>query len=396
MSTNPYGEVNWKRLADLNKAKLKELLTQAGLDGLLAVTMDNWRYITAVPVPRSIAYYSAHLAFLIPREDEPVLLPMESRADMIRKYAPWYKDVRPMPFRGTREALQPLGAGEWVRILAGVIDDYGLSRGKIALDPGTPFCIKDALSARLPRAQFSDAGDILRKARVTKNEEEIKAIGQACVIGEMGMSKGLAMIREGVREREIAGAIESVFRTQGAEGPINTPFVAAGDHEFLGYIYSSDRVVRNGDLVRIDTGCSYGGYYSDFSRTLYVGSPDDELTRVYRAVYEGLKGAEDAVRPGIKNTDLHKLINETIKSQTKGKYSIGWFVGHGLGVGVHEDPMIGPAGEVEEMTLEPGMYFCLEPSVRVPGKGLIGLEDDLIVTENGSEVLTRTAFRLAK
>ena len=65
-------------------------------------------------------------------------------------------------------------------------------------------------------------------------------------------------------------------------------------------------------------------------------------------------------------------------------------------MGIHEDPMIGPAGEVEEFVLEPGMYFCLEPSVRVPGKGLIGLEDDLVVTETGSEILTRSPFSLTK
>jgi len=229
---------------------------------------------------------------------------------------------------------------------------------------------------------------------VIKNEEEQKAIRIACRIGMIGVEAGLAAVAAGKTETEIAGVVEYSFRVHGGEYPHSTPFVVSGPPSDLGLLGATHRVIRNGDLVRIDCGCSYSGYLSDYSRTISVGRPDGETKEAYDACLLALQAGAGAAGPGVRNTDLHKAIDDALQKESRGRYQLGWFVGHGLGTGLHEDPMIGRSGVVEEFEMEPGMYFCLEPAIVVQGRGMIGLEDDYFITEDGVETLTHTEFCL--
>jgi Xaa-Pro aminopeptidase len=387
-------QIDWKRLVELNVSRVKAEMEKEGVKALLACTIDNWRYLTGLPVPVSLAYYTANLAVLSLDVDFPVLLPLGDVVGYVGTIAPWFTDVRLVPFEGTREARQPLGAGTWMKIIADTFNDLNMSDKKIAFDPATPFCWKDELRNRLPRAEIVDGGNILRRARLIKNEEEQKAIRRACVIGEIGIQAGLEAVEAGRTEVEVAAVVEYTFRAHGGEAPIAVPFVMAGDYPALGLLGPTHKVIRQGDLVRVDSGCSYGGYFSDFSRSVFVGDPDDEVKNAYEAVREALMAGAKAVKPGVKNTDLHRVINDTLKKASQNRYELGWFVGHGLGVGIHEDPMIGRKGTVEEFVMQPGMYFCMEPAIVVKGMGMIGLEDDYLVTEDGVEILTHTEFHL--
>jgi len=387
-------QIDWKRLIELTVKRLKDEMSTEEIDALFVSTYDNWRYLTGLPVHFSSGMFFTNLSILTVDIDFPTLLPLGDLATFLDTVAPWFKDIRPLPFEGTREARQPLGAGLWMDIIANTLKDLGVDGGRIAFDPGTPFCWKDELSKKLPQAEIVDAGNILRRARLIKNEEEQKAIRRACIIGEIGIQAGLEAVQAGKTEAEVAAVVEYNFRAHGGETPIATPFVIAGDYPSLGLLGPTHKVIRQGNLVRVDSGCSYGGYFSDFSRSVFVGEPDDEVKSAYEAVYEGLMAGVAAAKPGVKNTDLHRVINDTIKRLSSNQYELGWFVGHGLGVGVHEDPMIGAAGTIEEFVMQPGMYFCMEPAVVVKGKGMIGLEDDYLITEDGVETLTHTEFHL--
>jgi len=388
-------QIDWARMAELNVASVKTEMRSADVAALLTCTPDNWRYVTGVPVHTGLAYYSSNLSIVSLEKDAPILLPLGDLSGYMEIVAPWVSDLRPLPLEGTREARQPLGTGAWMEIITGALEDAAADSQRIAIDAATPYPWKEALQARLPKAQFIDAGDILRRARLIKNAEEQKAIRKACLIGELGIQAGLGAVEAGRTEAQIAAVVEYEFRANGAEYLTGYPFVIAGDYPTLGLLAPTDKLIRQGDLVRIDSGCSYGGYFSDFSRTTYVGSdPGDEVRNAYEAVYESLMAGAEAARPGVSNVELHRVINDTLKKRSGKRYELGWFVGHGLGVGVHEDPMIGAAGEVEEFEMMPGMYFCLEPAIVVPGRGMIGLEDDYLMTENGVEVLTRTEFHL--
>jgi Xaa-Pro aminopeptidase len=387
-------QIDWKRLIVLNVKRLKDEMVKEGVDALFVSTYDNWRYLTGLPVHMSFAYYTANLAILTQKTDFPALLPLGDVTGYLDTVAPWFTECRLLPFEGTREARQPLGVGKWMDIIADTFKVLKVNAGKIAFDPGTPFCWKDALAERLRQAEITDAGNILRRARLIKNEEEQKAIRKACIIGEIGIQAGLEAVEAGKSEAEIAAVIEYHFRANGAESPIAVPFVMAGDYPSLGLLGPTNKIIRQGNLVRVDSGCSYGGYFSDFSRSVFVGKPDDEVKRAYEAVYKGLMAGVATATPGVKNTELHRVINDTIKRFSNNRYELGWFVGHGLGVGIHEDPMVGAKGTIEEFVMQPGMYFCMEPAVIVTGKGMIGLEDDYLITEDGVETLTHTEFCL--
>ncbi len=126
-----------------------------------------------------------------------------------------------------------------------------------------------------------------------------------------------------------------------------------------------------------------------------MGAADDSVEEAFAAVHSSLKEAISAARPGTTNVELHSILAETLRSRSQGKYNLDWYGGHGIGVGIHEDPMVGNKESVEEIRLEAGMCLALEPSAIVPGRGWLGLEDDILITESGCEVLTRTRYGLS-
>jgi len=388
-------QIDWRGMAELTLMSVKHEMEAENVGALLTCTPDNWRYVTGIPVHTGLAYYFSNLSVVSGDSDHPILLPLGDLSQYIESVAPWLPDLRPLPFEGTREARQPLGTGSWMDIIAGAVKDGHSAAGRIAFDAALPYRWKEELAVRLPDVEIVDACNILRRARLIKNDEEKKAIRKACVIGEIGIQTALKAVEAGRTEAEIAAVVEYEFRAHGAEYLTGYPFVIAGDYPSLGLLAPTQKVIRQQDLVRIDSGCAYGGYFSDFSRTVYVGEqPSQDVQDAYRAVYEALMAGAEAAKPGVKNTDLHRVINETLRGSSNGRYELGWFVGHGLGVGIHEDPMIGAEGMVEEFAMQPGMYFCLEPAIVVPGHGMIGLEDDYLMTDDGVEVLTRTEFHL--
>jgi Xaa-Pro aminopeptidase len=342
-------------------------------------------------IPNAVVNY----AVLGVEQPLPRILALDYIKDPMERLAPRYRPIVSLPFDGTREARQPMGAGLWPSIIANVCRSIGLDRKTIALDPGIPFTVKDALAAELPGARFVNGGEILREARLLKNDHELAAIRNACQLAELGMRSGLDRIRVGAIEREVSGAIEQTLRENGAENSLSVPFVLSGDHPLLGYAYPSDKPCRTGELTIIDVGCSFGGYYSDFCRTVHLGKPDAAVEKAYGAVLQAIERAIDLCRPGRTNIDVFNAMNDTLRETTAGQYDLGWFGGHGCGLGINEAPMIGAQGKVDSYQLEPGMFLCIEPGIQIVGKGLMCVEECVIVTDGAPEVVTKSSRDLS-
>ena len=149
---------------------------------------------------------------------------------------------------------------------------------------------------------------------------------------------------------------------------------------------ASDRVLERGDLVTLDFGACYSGYCSDITRTVMLGEPNDKQREIYEVVRTAQQAAVEAIRPGIAGKEADKVARDLIKAHGYAEY-FGHSTGHGLGMEVHEAPRLSPRGEE---ILEPGMVVTVEPGIYLPDFGGVRIEDDVIVTERGCEVLTKS------
>ena len=383
-------EIDWRTLTTENVQRASSLMNERQLDALLVGTIENFRYLSGLPTNYTFAYSVVNWALLTKEEDLPHLFSLDYQKDPMERMATWHNPITSLPFNGTREARQPMDAALWPGLIAEVCREAKVDKGVIALDPGIPFVVKDALAKELPKSRFVNAGEILRDARLIKNDQELAAIRNACMIGEIGLRAGLNQIRVGAVEREVAGIIEQTMRASGAENTLSVPFVLSGDYPLLGYAYPSDKTFRNGELAIVDVGCAFGGYYSDFCRTIYLGTPDPGVDKVYEALQAATDSAIETCRPGRTNIDVYEAMNDTLREMTDGEHQLGWFGGHAAGLGINEEPMIGSKDKVAACTLEPGMYLCIEPGIHLPGKGLMCIEEGVIVTEEDPEIITKS------
>jgi Xaa-Pro aminopeptidase len=373
--------VDWNRLSNLNIQRLKKVMDAKNIDAVVVSAMDNFRWLTAIPITLGWFYRFSHAAVQSRDADEPIIIAPEGY-DYAEKN--WFRDVRTIPFY--KELQQPIDSVNWHKTCAKALEELGCKSGRIAVDPETPYVMKDGLSSELPRAEIISANKTLMEARLVKNEEEIKAIRVACNIGELGMKAGLDMVAEGTREKDIAATMVKTFIENDADVEY-LPFVLSGVRPML--VHASEKAIRRDELVRIDLGCIYGGYRADFSRTRYVGRPSKDIVDTYRALIQAYMEGVEALRPGVTNLEIVQIITSKFSELTKAKQEIGSFVGHGMGIGVHEEPLFCRGSIYDEVKLEKGMYFCLEPAV-MTNAGNMAVEDDFLITEDRYEMITRT------
>jgi Xaa-Pro aminopeptidase len=229
---------------------------------------------------------------------------------------------------------------------------------------------------------------IVEQARIIKDAFEVAILRDAAARLEQVMPAVLAAVREGETERQIAGAIEAAMREAGYERPAFDTIVASGPHSAMPHYRAGMRALAAGDLLVLDFGGVLDGYCCDLTRTVSIGPPSHEVRRVYDAVRDAHAAAVAAVRPGIETSAVDAAARDLLRDRGLGD-AFGHGTGHGLGLDVHEEPRIGkPRADVPQVTLAPGMVFTIEPGAYLPGFGGVRIEDDVLVTDSGCELLT--------
>ena len=211
--------------------------------------------------------------------------------------------------------------------------------------------------------------------------------------GPLGASlfdRALEAIRPGVRETEVAAEMEYAARKAGAEAMSFETIIASGERSALPHGRASQAAIPAQGFVVCDFGVILSGYCSDMTRTVYVGRPSAEARRVYQAVKQAQQAAVDAVKPGISVGEVDQAARKSLQESGLAKY-FTHSTGHGVGLEIHEAPRL--AGGQTEI-LQPGMVITIEPGVYVPGKWGVRIEDMVVVTERGCEVLTPTSKEL--
>ena len=229
---------------------------------------------------------------------------------------------------------------------------------------------------------------VIERRRAVKDAEEIKTLREAArrLSGVAGRLSSL--IAEGRTELEIAADIDAAIRTAGFERPAFETIVASGENGARPHARPSHRRLRGGDGVVLDFGGVYDGYSVDLTRTLPVGAVPSDLSRIGAAVREAHDTAIAFVRPGVRPSEIDAAARDVLARHGLAD-AFGHGTGHGLGLEVHEDPRISNLpGALPDEPVVPGMVFTIEPGAYVLGIGGVRIEDDVLVVEDGCEVLT--------
>jgi Xaa-Pro aminopeptidase len=220
--------------------------------------------------------------------------------------------------------------------------------------------------------------------RMVKDEEEIKLIRAAVSLGDSLFERALQVIRPGVKEVEVAAEMEYAARRGGAEGMSFPTIIAAGERSALPHARASEAAIPRSGFVVCDFGVILAGYCSDMTRTVHVDRPGGEARRLYEAVREAQQAAVDAVRPGVSVGEVDQAARKLLQKRGFGQY-FTHSTGHGVGLEIHEAPKVAADGTE---ILKPGMVITIEPGAYIPGKHGVRIEDMVVVTERGCEVLT--------
>ncbi|WP_438347346.1 M24 family metallopeptidase [Paenibacillus sp. FA6] len=242
----------------------------------------------------------------------------------------------------------------------------------------------ELLQESIGAQSYHDIGPILQSMRVKKTPEEIVRMKHAINLIEEVLRQSLTRVQVGVTEIELVAEIEYLMKKLGADGPSFDTMVLSGPNTALPHGIPGQRKIQNGDLLMFDMGVFANGYASDITRTFAIGDISKELTNIYNAVLGANLQGIQSIRPGVTLASVDQSARSVIELAGYGPQFMHR-LGHGLGMDVHEYPSV----HANNMDLvQVGMVFTVEPGVYVPGLGGVRIEDDIVVTDDGVDVLT--------
>lgn len=245
-----------------------------------------------------------------------------------------------------------------------------------------------ALLHTFKAAQLNSLDQIIKDMRNIKTSDEIESLRSAAQFADKAVQIGVSYLKEGVTEKEVAQHIETeILKIEGISGMSFNTTVLFGDHAASPHGTPGNRELMNDEYVLFDLGVIYKDYCSDITRTIAFGNPPAFHQEIHAIVTEANQRAIEGVKPGAKISEIDALARDYIAGKGYGE-AFPHRLGHGLGITVHEFPDISSSNDD---TLKPGMCFTIEPGIYLHGEVGIRVEDDILVTEEGYEVLTRYA-----
>jgi Xaa-Pro aminopeptidase len=283
-----------------------------------------------------------------------------------------------------------ISKGPLVPDVVSAIARLGLRR--IAYEPARMTCdLLDSLQARMPmKSTLVPVNGCVEGLRMLKSDGEIALIRRSVETNSRAFEATVPRVRPGMKEQDLAAELEYRMRRLGAEKPAFETIVAGGERSALPHAQPTSAPLATGQLVVVDMGALREGYCSDMTRMLFLGAPSAKVKRAYRAVLEAQLAAIDAVRPGVSTARVDAAARKVLKTYGLADAFVH-STGHGLGLEIHEPPRI---GRKDKTKLAPGMAITIEPGVYIEGFGGIRIEDTVVVTKTGCDILTPTAKSL--
>jgi Xaa-Pro aminopeptidase len=336
------------------------ILQKKMIEGILFFSPENIRYLTG---------FSGSEGYLLAARDE-LLLFVDSR----------YITQAQEETRGCRAAMVDKG-------IAGVaeqISALGLRRLGFEAQ-GISVARFEQLQKALGHVELVPVKDELERLRGTKTAEEIAWIRKAIQVAEEAWQECLELARPGIKETDLALELEYHMKKRGAHRIAFDTIVASGPQAALPHAQPTTRLLAQGDLLLFDFGCRSGGYCSDESCTVIVNRATEEQRQIYGIVKDAHDRAIELVKPGQRLAAIDAAAREHIAQAGHGEH-FGHSTGHGIGIGVHEWPIV---GKDSPDRAEEGMVFTIEPGIYIPDWGGVRIEDMVVVTADGCEVLTQ-------
>ena len=241
------------------------------------------------------------------------------------------------------------------------------------------------LQEKIPNVEFKSVEvDSLRQI---KDAAEISCIRQACAVADKAFAEILNFVRAGIREVEVAAELEYFMRKFGSERAAFDTIVASGVRSSLPHGRASEKIIADGELVTMDFGAVVDGYHSDMTRTFCVGKSSARQREIYHAVLDAQLYGLEIIKVGVSG----KAADEAVRNRLKDLGFAEYFthsLGHSLGLEIHEEPRLSPRSTCER--LEENMLVTDEPGIYIPNFGGVRIEDTVLVTANGAEVLTHS------
>lgn len=265
------------------------------------------------------------------------------------------------------------------QFVAEALRELSLVTGRIAIDTSMPLAMYRKYSDEMPNARFKERESDILALRSVKDAEEIEYMKAAQDVASRAFTETLARAEVGMTERELSLELEFNMRRGGADELAFANIVASGPNSANPHAIPGERQLQPGDLVVFDFGARVNGYCSDTTRTVCIGEPSNEQQKIYDAVALANAEVRKALKPGVTGAQMHKLAEEVLADAGYAN-RMGHALGHGVGIDIHEYPVLGPSNE---NPLVVGNVVTDEPGIYLPGHDGVRIEDFGCITEQG-------------
>jgi Xaa-Pro aminopeptidase len=353
---------------DARRNRLRKLLDQAEVDALLVTNFKNVTYLTG---------FTGDDSFLLVTKSGETLISDKRYTTQLEEECPGLS----LEIRGPGERMLP--------VTVAVIEKSKTKRLGIEAESAT-VSLARTLEKDLPNYQIVPTDSLVERLRIVKDKDEVDATRRAARQAERAYEVVRALITPEMTELDVAAELEYQARRFGAKALSFPAIVAVGPRAALPHATPTAAQIKSSDFMLVDWGANSGLYMSDLTRIIVTAKISPKLRKVYGVVLTAQLAAIDAIRPGITCEEVDSVARKIISKAGFGK-AFGHGLGHGTGLEIHEAPRLA-AGQ--KTKLQPGMIVTVEPGIYLPGWGGVRIEDDILVTKTGHEVLTNVPKQL--
>jgi Xaa-Pro aminopeptidase len=353
-------------------AKMTVAMDEHGLDALVATSPENVAWASGAAPPSQKTVRSRLAAAVVPREGETEVVAIALEGPVVKAQT-WLHSIR----------LYQEFVEDPVEVFAGSVRDCGAGSGRVGVET-THLSYADfrTLEAALPHAELVPVDELFSQLRMIKTAGEIDAIRDIGAAAERIAQEVCETFGAGATERELATFIAERYAEAGGDG-LTMLVVGSGTRSAAVNAPPTGRALEDGDILRLDIIGTKGRYHSDVARTAVVGTPNDEHLRVYELLLGVHRQCLEALRPGALTADVFRIYSEAMAEAGLPPYH---FVGHGLGITLHEDPFV---NALRSVPLEEGMVLCIEPLTLLEGRFGMQIEDEVLITADGYEAISQ-------